>query len=165
MQNIKGVFAADIGGVIIDRVKNDNTDTSFFSDNFLRTSAVPGAFRAIAELREHFDGHVHLISKCGREVESKTRLWLDHMNFYGLTGLREPNVHFCRTREGKAPICEKLGIAYFVDDRLEVLSYLTTVKKRYLFQPNPNEVRRYAAHLPSVTQVHSWEQVVKDFIA
>lgn len=36
----------DVGGVLIDRIKNDGTDTSFKSDNFLLTSAVPGAFEA-----------------------------------------------------------------------------------------------------------------------
>lgn len=164
MQNTKGVLGIDIGGVVIDRVRNDNSDTSFFSDNYLRTTAVRGAFNAIMQLREHFDGQVYLVSKCGREVESKTRLWLVHLNFYGLTGLRETNVHFCRTREAKAPICVKLGITHFVDDRLEVLSYLTMVKKKYLFQPNEKEIRKFKKHLEFVQRVESWEDVLKDIL-
>ncbi len=164
MQNTKGVLGVDIGGVIIDRVRNDNSDTSFFSDNYLRTSAVRGAFQAIARIREHFDGQVYLVSKCGESVERKTRLWLVNMNFYGLTGLRETNVHFCRTRAGKAPICVRLGITHFVDDRLEVLSYLTMVKKKYLFQPNEKEVEKFKQHLEFVQQVHSWEEVLKDIL-
>ncbi|MBA3679436.1 hypothetical protein H0W80_04625, partial [Candidatus Saccharibacteria bacterium] len=43
------VLGVDVGGVIIDRV-NDNTDTSFFGDNYLSTTAVSDVFEALAEL-------------------------------------------------------------------------------------------------------------------
>lgn len=64
----------DVGGVIIDRVRNDGTDTSFLSDNYLATSAVPGAFEHITRLVDHFGAeHVFVVSKCGTKVEDKTR--------------------------------------------------------------------------------------------
>ena len=154
-------LGVDIGGVIIDRV-NDGTDTSFFTDNYLRTTAVPGVLDALRELVEkRFGDKVFLVSKCGQRVQDKTLQWLDHHRFYDLTGIGRERVHFCRERHEKAGICEKLGITHFVDDRLEVLGNLTTVGTLYLFHPQPDEVRRFARFLNRVKQVDSWQEILK----
>jgi hypothetical protein len=153
-------LGVDVGGVIIDRI-NDNTDTSFFSDNYLATTAVPGAFEALARLSaEQFDSRVFLVSKCGPRVEAKTREWLAHHDFHGRTGIAADRLHFCRQRRDKAGICETLGITHFVDDRLEVLGYLTSVPNRYLFQPNLRELQRHKRHLSRVHRVESWQEVL-----
>lgn len=158
------ILGVDIGGVIIDRV-NDGTDTSFFSENYLQTTAVPEAFSALKNLVEkRFGENVHLVSKCGRKVSEKTLLWLAHHSFYDLTGIEQERVHFCRERHEKAGICEKLGITHFVDDRLEVLGNLNTVGALYLFQPRPDEVRKFARHLNRVKQVNSWEEIATDLL-
>lgn len=156
----KETLGIDIGGVIIDRVKNDGTDTSFFTDNYLKTSAVPGAFDAISSLvAGRFKGNVHLVSKCGKKVQEKTLRWLDHHSFHQLTWVPSDNVHFCLERHQKAGICEKLGITHFIDDRLEVLSHLASVDNLFLFRPDPDEVLRYRQHLPRVYRVESWNEV------
>lgn len=156
--NILGV---DIGGVIIDRA-NDGTDTSFFSDNYLQTTAVPGAFDALRELRDkRFANGIFLISKCGRKTREKTLHWLDHHCFYASTGIARDHIRFCRERYEKARICKELGITHFVDDRLEVLSSLTLVGTLYLFQPNSEEVRRFAEFLYRVKRVESWQDIVR----
>jgi len=51
------------------------------------------------------------------------------------------------------------GITHFVDDRLEVLGYLTTVGVRYLFQARSDEVKR-SLFLGSVRQVNSWQEIL-----
>jgi hypothetical protein len=153
------VLGVDIGGVIIDRV-NDNTDTSFFGPNYLKTTPVPGVFEALKALtHQRFEYLVYLVSKCGKKTEEKTLEWLDYHNFYERTGIPRFNVHFCRERHEKAPICAKLNITHFVDDRLEVLGYLDTVEHRYLFRPNENEVRKFSQNLDRVTRVESWEEL------
>lgn len=155
------VLGVDIGGVIIDRV-NDKTDTSFFSHNYLRTTAVPGVFDALRQLVERrFGDKVFLVSKCGTHVQEKSLHWLDHHRFYERTGIERERIHFCRERHEKAGICEKLAVTHFVDDRLEVLGNLTTVSTLYLFQPDPDEVRRFAHSLNRVTQVHSWQEILQ----
>ncbi len=160
----KETFGVDIGGVIIDR-KNDGTDTSFFTDNYLRTTAVPGVFHALRQLVEkRFGDKVFLVSKCGRGVQSKTLHWLAYNSFYDLTGIGRDQVHFFRKRHEKASICEKLGITHFVDDRLEVLGNLTTVGTLYLFQPRPDEVRRFRHFLNRVRQVDSWQEITKELL-
>ncbi len=154
-------LGVDIGGVIIDRV-NDGTDTSFFSDNYLQTTAVQGVFDALRQLVDkRFGDKVCLVSKCGKNVEAKTLRWLDHHRFYDLTGIGRGRVHFCRERNEKAGICEKLGVTHFVDDRLEVLGNLTMVGTLYLFQPRPDEVRRFARFLDRVKQVDSWQEILE----
>ncbi len=157
-------LGVDIGGVIIDRV-NDGTDTSFFTDNYLRTTAVPGVFDALRQLVEkRFGDKVFLVSKCGRRVQAKTLHWLDYHRFYDLTGIRREHVYFCRERHEKAGICEKLRITHFVDDRLEVLSNLTTVGTLYLFKPRPDEVQRFASFLNRVKQVNSWQEILQELL-
>lgn len=135
---MRAVLGVDIGGVIIDRV-NDGTDTSFFSDNYLRTTAVPDAFVMLrrAALCEPFGGdRIHLVSKCGLKVAERTRQWLGHHQFFQFTGIPQDNLHFCRERWEKAPICQKLGVTHFVDDRLDVLGHLRgIVPHRFLFSP------------------------------
>lgn len=149
-------LGVDIGGVIIDRI-NDVTDTSFFGGNYLETTAVPGVFEALVELRERrFGPAIHLISKCGPRVEEKSRRWLAHRDFHRLTGIGPEHLHFCRTREGKAPICEALGVTHFVDDRLEVLGYLSSVAHCFLFRPETAELQRHRRHLPGVRIAESW---------
>lgn len=159
------VLGVDIGGVIIDRI-NDRTDTSFFSENYLQTTAVPGVVESLRQLVEkRFGEHVYLVSKCGSKVEAKSLRWLDHHRFHQMSGVPSGNIRFCRERHEKAGICRELGITHFVDDRLEVLSYLETVGKLFLFRPEPSEVRRFAQHLDRVQQVNSWEEIEKELLA
>jgi hypothetical protein len=153
-------LGVDIGGVIIDRI-NDKTDTSFFSENYLKTTAVPGAFDALRELVEkRFGKNVFLVSKCGKSIQRKTVEWLNHHNFHEITGIERSNVRFCLERHEKAGICDELGITHFVDDRLEVLSNLTNVNTLYLFQPRPDEVRLFVQSLDRVKQVNSWQEIL-----
>lgn len=143
-----------------ERADRSDQDTSLLRD-FRRTPPMPGAFEALATLvSEVFGEHVHLVSKCGERVERRSRLWLAHHDFYRRTGIAAGNVHFCRTREAKAPIAAALGLTHFVDDRLEVLSYLDTVPNRFLFRPREEEVRGHQRHLAAVHRVESWPELV-----
>jgi hypothetical protein len=159
---VKEVLGVDIGGVIIDPV-NDGMDTSFFGDNFLRTTAVPGAFEVLRKLSERFS-RIVLVSKCKERTQEKTLQWLAHHDFYALTGIEVDNVHFCRERYEKSGICERQEVTHFVDDRLEVLSYLTSVNHLYLFRPRAEEVKRFSHFLPRVKQVNSWQALLKELV-
>jgi hypothetical protein len=127
-------LGVDIGRVIIE---GDGPDTSFVGgseDDALRAPQIPGAFEALARLRRAFGGRVWLVSKCGKRVEARTRLWLARHRFFDVTGINPENLAFCRTRPEKAPICEALGITCFVDDRWDVLATIDgIVPHRILF--------------------------------
>ncbi|MEE9329718.1 MAG: hypothetical protein V3V30_06230 [Parvularculaceae bacterium] len=128
-----GCLGIDIGGVIIQKEKHAS-DTSFFSDNFLNTPAVEIAFATIGQLcAQRYGQEIYLVSKCGPKIEAKTNQWLNHTGFYAATGVLPNNVHFCRERSDKAPICAALGVDCFIDDRTDVLRALDSVKTRLLF--------------------------------
>lgn len=154
----------DIGGVIIGKV-NDESDTSFFGDNFLETTAVPGSFEGISRL---IDAHaeVFLVSKCGEKVQERTLQWLNYHGFFNQTGVDPENAHFCKQRHEKAGICEKLGLTHFADDRLEVLSYLLEiVPNLYLINGEDREIRRFGHVLDRVVQVATWPVLVDRILA
>jgi hypothetical protein len=127
-------LGVDIGRVIIE---GDGPDTSFVGgseEDALRAPAIHGAFEALARLSERFEGRVWLISKCGKRVEARTRTWLDHHRFFETTGIHRENLLFCRTRPEKAPLCARLGITCFVDDRWDVIASMDgIVRSRVLF--------------------------------
>ena len=153
------VLGVDIGGVI---TKGGN---EIFTDAFLESPQMGGAFEAVRMLvANRFGNNVYLVSKCGENMQKKTRLWLSHHRFYEVTGIPESHVRFCLERHQKASICEELGITHFVDDRLEVLGSLTTVSNLYLFQPRPNEMRRFAHFLNRVRQVNAWEEILRELL-
>lgn len=141
----------DIGRVII---QGDGPDTSFVGgseEEALRAPAVEGAFESLARLTRRFaPGNVYLVSKCGKRVEARTHTWLAHRRFFEATGILEENLRFCRSREQKAPICAELGIRFFVDDRIDVLVFMTAVvPHRFLF--GAHETDR-----PGVVAVPTW---------
>lgn len=154
----KQILGIDIGGVIIARIGGDG-DTSF-QNKYLDTPPVSGALELIGEIVKYrFQNDVHLISKCGLEVESLTRNWLSAHRFFEIAMVSEQNLHFCRERYQKAQICTSLGVTHFIDDRLEVLGYLKDVKNLYLFQPRQEEVFQNFQHLDRVHLVNSWIEV------
>jgi hypothetical protein len=158
----RDVLGVDIGGVIITRF-DAGADTSFHSDDYLSTPAVPGALEALSQLvRERFGEKVFLVSKCGPRVQEKTLRWLERRCFHQVTGIDPRNVRFCRQRSEKAGICEELGITHFVDDRLEILGSLgSAVRIRYLFQARADEVKRFRQFVGLVTAVGSWQEILQ----
>ncbi|MFC7545308.1 hypothetical protein [Plantactinospora sp. GCM10030261] len=152
-------LGVDIGGVII-QPADDDADTSFFGGNYLRTPQMPGAFDGLAALAGTFGERIWLVSKCGEQTQRRTLEWLAHHDFHHQTGIPPERVRFCRHRPDKAPIARDLGLTHFVDDRLEVLSYLTSVPHRFLFRPRDTEVAAHSIHLPGVHRVEGWAELV-----
>jgi hypothetical protein len=145
-------LGVDIGRVIIE---GDGPDTSFVGgseEEALRAPEVRGAFEALTRLRPHFGGRIWLVSKCGKRVEARTRLWLARRRFFETTGIDAEHLVFCRARPEKAPICEALGITCFVDDRWDVLAAMAgVVPHRILFGA---EVAPEGGVIPAAT----WER-------
>ena len=143
-------LGVDIGRVIID---GDGPDTSFIGGtdaDAMRVPPMAGAFAALARLRARFDGLVWIVSKCGPRIEARSRAWLERQRFFETTGILRHNLRFCRNRRDKTPICEELGIAFFVDDRLDVLVPMAgIVAHRFLFGVSSSSD-------PSVRPVATW---------
>jgi hypothetical protein len=120
----------DIGGVVIGR-GGDAEDTSLFGDDYLDAGPVVGALDGIRRLVDgRFAGNVFVVSKCGPKIAARTLEWLSHHDFFERTGLPAGHLYFTRTRGDKAPVCARLGLTHFVDDRLDVLDQLLDVEYR-----------------------------------
>ena len=139
-------------------VKDGVQDTSFLGRSFaeaMKTPASAGAIDCIGRLVRHYDGHVFIVSKCGESVENKTRGWLRNNDVYAKTGLSRDQVHFCRKRQDKAPICRQLGITHFIDDRVDVLSHMVgIVPNLFLFGEQST-----GSHPPWAEALLDWQQV------
>jgi hypothetical protein len=137
----------------------EGSDTSFFGDRPLDTPSVPGALDAVHQLVELFEYRVHIVSKAGPKISELTRRWLGSNGVIGRDGIPPGNVHFVRKRPDKDPVCERLGITHFVDDRLDVLAHLGSVDHRYLFTGGlgdhepPEQVPQWA------TAIDSWPRL------
>ncbi len=148
----------DIGRVII-APSDGGADTSFLQgsdDDAMRTPPAPGAFEAIARLTEAVDGRTFLVSKCGPNIQRRTRRWLAHWGFHERTSLSPDHVRFCRERRDKAIHCRELALDAFVDDRPDVLHHLLgIVGLRLLFGPQRPGRRPPAGAVP----VADWNDV------
>ncbi|MEV4758817.1 hypothetical protein AB0J86_27485 [Micromonospora sp. NPDC049559] len=152
-------LGVDVGGVIVALAGRDE-DTSFFGGRPLETPAVPGVVDALAALTvQPFAGRVHLVSKAGPKVAANTSAWLEHHGFFGRTGIPAGNLHFVRERRDKAPVCQRVGITHFVDDRLDVLAHLDTVEHRYLFLGGTGEQVPADAVPGWATAVDTWPEL------
>jgi len=132
----------DIGRVIMAPVVGGRADTSFLrgsAEDAMRTPPSPGAFEGVRTLVDLFEGRAWLVSKCGYEVQRKTKRWLRHWDFYEETGLAQGNLRFCLKRPDKAIHCKQLKLTHFIDDRLDVLEHLEgLVSNLYLFGEQRN---------------------------
>ncbi len=153
----------DIGNVIINHRLVDKNDSVLYEEHYSTIPASEGMFDSIKKLNDQkFHGNIFLISKCTVWAQAKILEWLKDNDFYEKTGVKPKNVLFCQERYEKDKICRENNIAYFIDDRLEVLSYMTeNVSHLYLFQPKQTEVDEFKQFLPKVTRVESWAEVVE----
>lgn len=148
-----GTLGVDIGRVILDR--EEGNDGGF----------VDGAVAALRRLvDERFGERTFLVSKCGPNMQARILATFDRGRFYEQTGIARERVHFCRQRHEKAPICARLGITHFIDDRIEVLNHLTTVRRRIAFCPRFEELERHQRNDRPFIEAYGWDDVLADLL-
>lgn len=135
-------FGTDFGDVIAAAHNQGAEKIPMSKDpNYLNRPAIPGAFESIKRLVELFGpDNAYIVSRCSKEGEQKIMSWLYYKSFWELTGMKRENIRFCRNRHEKGPICAELGITHFVDDRLECLVAMETVKFRSRLSSEPADV-------------------------
>ena len=113
---------------------------------------------------ERFGDNIHIVSKCGPKVQQKSLDWLKHHNFFGQTGLKIENVHFCRKRPDKAPICKRHGITTFIDDRLDVLCHLKTVPTKIHFRGSEKANRAVTEREFDFLICEKWQDIAAELL-
>ncbi len=157
----KQALGVDIGNVIINHRLSDPHDTTLHEERYSTIPASEGVYEALNELNHSFKGEVYLISKCTEWAEIKIMKWFEDNHFFEKTGIDTKNVYFVRERNEKDAVCQKLGITHFIDDRLEVLSYMIeSTPHLFLFQPDQKEVDEFKVFLPKVSVVRGWKEVL-----
>lgn len=153
-------LGVDIGNVIINHRLSDPNDKTLHEERYSTIPSTEGVSEALNKLNVLFSGNVYLISKCTEWAENKILAWLDDNGFYPKTGINSKNIFFVRERHEKDAICRKLGITYFVDDRLEVVSHMIeSTPNLFLYQPDKDEVNEFQEFLSKVTVVNSWKEI------
>ena len=105
----------DIGNVIIG---GQGVDT-FFSDHYLETPEVDGAWQAVHTLEKA--GHeIHIISKCGPITEEKSMAWLNRATRTIVRTTNETILTIDRTKDAiPSPLCligptdDSIGVKVF----------------------------------------------------
>lgn len=152
----------DIGGVII--AQDTDEPDLFFSNDFLRAKPFPDCFEIIRLLIEKFGKeNLFIISKCGEKIQRKSMEWLEHNQFFSITGFLPEHIHFCLERHEKAGIADRLQLNVFIDDRYTVLKHLLSleqIERLILFCPNETEQGLNKSNPNNkILQVSSWGEV------
>lgn len=151
----------DVGGVIAVKTYGGE-DTNADS---LDKPPMTGSVETIRELVKSFGPiNVFIVSYCGKAREIDTMKWFTRIGFFYKSGLLKENVHFTRSRQAKAGVCNRLGIDYFIDDTWEVVENLlheSPQMRRVLWF---SQQRQWDNELPEkVKRVRNWEEIQSFF--
>lgn len=161
-KNRKIALGIDIGRVIINGDNKSKNDTSFIQENtmekIVETPAMAGCFKAIEELVNIFEKRVWLVSKAYPNTQRKTIAWLEANKFFERTGINPDNLVFCLERPQKAEYCREFSLTHFIDDRLDVLNYVSSEANQcFLFGQQKGDVK-----IPSWVQWGSnWPETLR----
>jgi len=156
------IVGLDCGGVILEESHGEKStrefadgDHEFSSDDakevdpairhFLQVPMISGTIDGVTKLVDKVGSqNVYIVSKCGPYMEQKIRAWLEHKQFFSLTGVSPDNLHFVRERKDKAPLCQRLGVTHFVDNHLDVLQGMHHFGiQGILFAPQEHELNSW----------------------
>jgi len=111
-----GIIAIDVGGVLIEKKRQNGKDTNFDIDDI---KWVPGALNAVQTLCKKYD--VYILSFCGKKTENETRQALrKEVAKY----IPENKWLFTREREHKIDKMKALNIDLLIDDTLEIIKWV-----------------------------------------
>lgn len=124
-----------------------------------------GVIESLMALKDRFSDRIFIISRSGDDCLTDSRKYEKYQRrvhlFLYLSSLDKiipwKNVFFCKLRHEKAPIAANLGITHFVDDRLEVLSHMTTVPNRFALNPTADQLAKFPPN--GITVVSSWKEI------
>lgn len=122
---------------------------------------LPDAFRVIRLLIERrFRDRVVIVSRVNEEQEVRARAFVTSKAFVSEVGIPLERVHFCRKRDQKGPICKRLGITHFIDDRPEVMAFMPeSVVHKILFNPDHIDFQTFANQIGEYSIVNDWNGV------
>jgi len=127
--------------------------------------SVPDALLSLREIvRSGQFEKVYIVSQVSFIGRLTFSYRLGRRDIWRYTGIPKSNLYFCRYRHEKSAICEKLGITDFIDDNLEVLSYMQNVPRLYALNSKKKDVDKY--RFPEhVAFFASWKELMPRLLA
>lgn len=118
----------------------------------------PDSFRVIRELVKRGDS-VYLISKCNSSQKQHVEEWLKEIEFFNKTGVNPKNLYFCFERRDKAIFVDALKIQIMIDDRAEVMAYLSPLVVKFLINPETDDYNKHSQRLYNCKVVADWSRI------
>lgn len=123
---------------------------------------MPDSFRVIKDLVEKVQS-VYIVSRVSDEQSMRAYKWFQKFEFFEKTGLTPNKVFFCYERWDKGPICNRLNVTHFIDDRPEVMRYITIpLSRKLLMNPVEKDVIEQGQQYCNI--VKSWLDVEQFFL-
>ena len=145
------IIGIDFGNTIVQTVKRHGERKEF-----------PNAIKVITKMAEKHP--IHIISKVDERQMIEVKRWLRDNLFFERTGIPRDHLHFCAERRDKNEICLRLKVTHHIDDRPEVVAFLSNDIKGYLFRPVPKDVVKFFHSLRNACIVQSWKEIEDMFL-
>ena len=166
----KSVFGSDWSGVlnnntqVIDGSRNSLLNPNRDAKGYLRVKPFTGALETLSSITRLGFSEIHIVSRVDPEfwIKERVRAWLRQHGFESVVPLSR--LHFCEKWHEKAPLCERLGVTHFIDDRLEALEPMVgKIEHLLLFRPwtKEDKPRWHLVEDGKVVLVKSWTEVRK----
>lgn len=118
-----------------------------------KATAVSGALEGLTRLT----GDTYIISARTLSSIPFAEEWLSKNGVYNI--IPKEKIIFCRSGAEKAPLCEKLNITHFLDDKLSFLNFLPETTKKVLF--DEDDIAEKINLPPAYLLAKSWQEFVQ----
>ncbi len=154
-------LCVDMGNVIIDHLGFGTTEQFVNEGNYCEIPPVKDVLFFLAKLNaERFKNNVYVIYNATGVADSKIDSWLDCNDFCEITKIERNRIIRSKGGRNKTGFCIEKGISHFIDDRLEVLSYLfNVVPNLFLFRGQNREIKKFKFCLSNVKRLENWSDL------
>lgn len=119
----------------------------------LKAPPVAGAIRGLKTLNKD----TYIISARDKDFIPHAEEWLRKNGVFEI--IPKEKIIFCASGAEKAPLCEKLNITCFLDDKLSFLNFLPKLTKKVLF--DEDDIAEKINLSPTHLRARSWQESVK----
>lgn len=167
-ENVKKRIGFDLDGVLADHAKNRRKISKnpgikegcrevkelIYGEISLTADIIKGAQKAVKILEKDFE--LFVISRRQQKHSKYAGIWLKkNFNF------ASKNIFFVEKDEDKARVIKKLGLDFFIDDKMSVLIHIRGGTKKFLFdEAGAYKKGRYGG----IKAVRSFEEFLEEII-
>ncbi len=161
----KRALAATLGFELLRWQTNTNVMRKFVPENIYeklqiplytnwtpKAAAVPGALAGLRALKD-----AYIISARDANSIPYAEKWLGQNGVYNT--IAKEKIIFCAIGADKAPLCEKLDISIFLDDKLSFLNFLPDKTKKVLF--DEDNIAEKISLDSNIQLAKSWKEFIK----